>query len=368
MSSPASPLVDVVVPVHSTTRPVGRAVASVVAGGLPVAAPDAAPRAGAVRITVVCHNIGAEPIRDCLRPEHRSLVELVEWADDTTNPAGARNLGLERSTGRYVSFLDSDDALAPGALAAWVRTAERHGSDAVLPPLVRDTGRPVRTPVPRPLRRADLDPVRDRLAYRTHAFGLLRRAALLRVGARFDGGHATGEDQEFVARTWFGGGRLDLAPRAAAYVLHEGAADRISGAARPLAADLAAACGLLGGSWFAGLEEARRTAIAAKVLRVQFFAAVQARSGQWSPEDARACREFTALVGSVAAPALEVLSRADRDVLELAVRPDASAAGIAAASARRRRFGRPATLLTRDPRRLLHREAPPRFMAASLMV
>lgn len=357
-----APLVDVIIPVHSTSRPVGRAVASVVAGGLPVS------DAEGVHITVVCHNIGADSIRERLAAEHRPLVELVECHDGTTGPAGARNLALDRSAARYVSFLDSDDTLAPGALAAWERTARRHGSDAVLPRLVTDSGRPVRTPVPRPRRRTGLDPVRDRLAYRTHAFGLLRREALLAHGARFNGGYATGEDQELVARTWFGGGRVDLAPRPAHYVLHGDAADRLSGRTRPLADDLAAAADLLGGSWFAGLGAEQRTAIAVKVLRVQFFAGVHARAGQWSAPDTRAAREFTDRVASVAAPALGVLSRADRHLLELTRRPGASPAAVRAASARRRRFGTPATLLTPNPCRVLHREAPLRFMAASLLV
>lgn len=362
MPAATAPLVDVIIPVHSTLRPVDRAVASVVAGGLPLA------EEGGVRVTVVCHNIDAHRIGDVLAPEHRPLVDLVECFDGTNNPAGARNLALVRSRARYVAFLDSDDSLAPGALAAWVGTAERHGSDAVLPRLVTDTGRAVRTPVPRPLRRAGLDPVRDRLAYRTHAFGLLRRDPLLRRGARFNGRYATGEDQELVARTWFGGGRIDLGPRAACYVLHESAPDRISGETRPLAEDLAAAADLLGGDWFAGRPARQRAALAAKIVRVQLFGGVQARAPQWSPADAQACRELTELVASVAAPALEVLSRADHDLLELLARPGATPAEVVAASARRRRFGRPATLLTRDLRAVLRRDAPLRFMAASLLV
>ncbi|PWF86367.1 hypothetical protein CIK52_08670 [Kocuria rosea] len=269
MSSAPTPLVDVIIPVHTTARPVDRAVGSVLAGGLPVG------DHGGVHITVVCHNVEAALIRDRLAAEHRPLVELLECFDGTGNPAGPRNLALERSRARYVSFVDSDDTLAPGALAAWTATAERHGSAAVLPRLVKDSGRPVRTPVPRPFRRADLDPVKDRLAYRTHVFGLLRRELLVDRGVRFNGRYATGEDQELVARAWFGDGRVDLAPRGAGYLLREGAADRISAAPRPLTDDLAAATDLLGGSWYAGLSVEQRTAIAAKILRVQVFGAVR---------------------------------------------------------------------------------------------
>ncbi|MEX5296129.1 glycosyltransferase family A protein [Kocuria sp. CPCC 205268] len=359
-----APLVDVIIPVHTTARPVDRAVGSVVAGGLPVGEP------GGVHITVVCHNVGAAAIRDRLAPAHRPLVELVECSDGTANPAAPRNLALERSRARYVSFVDSDDTLAPGALAAWTAVAERRGSAAVLPRLLHGGGGVLRTPVPRPRRRADLDPVRDRLAYRTTSLGLLRREVLAERGLRFQGQYATGEDLGLTARVWFGGGRIDLAPRWAHYVVHDDADGRITTGTRPLSEDLAAFTDLLAGSWYAGLSTEQRTAIAVKVLRVQLFGAVHARAaaGAWTDGDTGTCRAVLRLVESVAGPALEVLPRADRDLLDLAVRPGATAAEVLRASARRRRFGRPATLLPRDPRRVLHREAPLRFMAASLLV
>lgn len=46
--------------------------------------------------------------------------------------------------------------------------------------------------------------------------------------------------------------------------------------------------------------------------------------------------------------------------------PAVPAARLIGAAQARRRHGRPATVLTRDLPWLLHREAPPRFMAASL--
>ena len=173
-----------------------------------------------------------------------------------------------------------------------------------------------------------------------------------------------------MARAWFGDGRVDLAPRGAGYLLREGAADRISAAPRPLTDDLAAATDLLGGSWYAGLSVEQRTAIAAKILRVQVFGAVRARTaaGRWTPEDADQVRGLLALVGTRAPRALTVLSRADREVLDLVVRRGATAEAILRVDNARRRFGWPSTLLTRDPRRVLHREAPLRFMAASLLV
>ena len=62
MSSAPTPLVDVIIPVHTPARPVDRAVGSVLAGGLPVR------DHGGVHITVVCHNVGAALIRDRIAP------------------------------------------------------------------------------------------------------------------------------------------------------------------------------------------------------------------------------------------------------------------------------------------------------------
>ena len=88
-------------------------------------------------------------------------------------------------------------------------------------------------------------------------------------------------------------------------------------------------------------------------------------AGRWTPEDADQVRGLLALVGTRAPHALTVLSRADREVLDLVVRRGATAEAILRVDNARRRFGWPSTLLTRDPRRVLHREAPLRFMVAS---
>jgi glycosyltransferase involved in cell wall biosynthesis len=49
----------------------------------------------------------------------------------------ARNVGTERVTGEYLGFLDSDDALPPGALATLAGTLEESGSDFVTGSVLR---------------------------------------------------------------------------------------------------------------------------------------------------------------------------------------------------------------------------------------
>ncbi|GAA4590828.1 glycosyltransferase family 2 protein [Planotetraspora phitsanulokensis] len=55
--------------------------------------------------------------------------------------ADARNLGLRQATGRYVTFLDGDDWLAPGYLAQLVSAIEGFGCDFVRVDHIRAEGR-----------------------------------------------------------------------------------------------------------------------------------------------------------------------------------------------------------------------------------
>lgn len=52
--------------------------------------------------------------------------------DRTAGPGNARNLGLARAAGRYVWFVDADDMVAPGALAAIAARLARDRPDVLL--------------------------------------------------------------------------------------------------------------------------------------------------------------------------------------------------------------------------------------------
>lgn len=58
---------------------------------------------------------------------------LVEVDHDHEGPAVVRNRGLAKVTTEYVAFLDDDDEMRPGHLAALRRTAEDANADLVYP-------------------------------------------------------------------------------------------------------------------------------------------------------------------------------------------------------------------------------------------
>lgn len=397
------PDVDVVVAVHDERRAFVRAVRSALADGDP-GTPRAgrvtgAARAGGssrveVRVSVVAHNLEADVVRARLEAEGLGgsladgRVRVLELADGVPSPSGPFTLGLEQAEARYVSIMGSDDHLEPGALAAWFALGEARSSAAVLAPMRLDSGRLVRSPVPRPFAgrfwAAPLDPVRDRLAPRSAPLGLLRREMVERLGLRLVPGLRTGEDIPFSARLWFSGERLDLDRRAPAYVIGTDAHERVSTSPRPVPEELAAVRILRAAPWVEALGARERRALAVTMLRVHVLGAVTRRvvRGTWvlrgrgeNPTvvpDEREADVATgpqdAVVGEVrwlgdlardwvdlAPGALDPLPRADRLVLD-ALLSGADAQGVLAAGQARAAAGRVATILPARWRHVADRE------------
>jgi hypothetical protein len=356
-----APEVDVVVAVHDPRRPVARAVAS------------ALDQPGAsVRVTVVCHNTGAAGIAARLDRVPGGFgtdrLRMLELQDGIPSPAGPFNLGLDRAEAPFVSILGSDDQLERGAVASWLRLARGSGAEAVIPRLVHANGAVVPTPPARPGRVSGLDPVRDRLAYRSAPLGLVATAARDRLGLRMREGLRVGEDVAFATALWFGA-RVAFDRRGPAYVIGDDAVDRVTYAPRSIADELAFVRDLAAMPWFTGLPLEARRAVAVKVARIHVFGAVFHRQDPafWT-DDERA--HLSAVVGALdaAAPWFDrVLSVADRRLLDLARSGEGRPADLVTAAVARRRHGRPATVVTRNPSRILAREAPPRFMAASIL-
>ena len=360
----AEVMVDVVIAVHTTQRPIARAVTSALASPVPV------------RVTVVAHNVEAALIEgnlaDVVVPQGSS-VRVLAFADGTRSPAGPFNHGLAAAQAPYVAVMGSDDRLAPGAIASWLALARRTGAVAVIARVA--TARPdgslvavVPTPPTRPLRSTMLDGVRDRLSYRSAPLGLLERGALERLGLRFTAGHEVGEDVAFVTRLWFSGAPLAFDRHGPAYLVQDDAGDRVTQIARPVATELAFLTDLLDQDWFSALPLPARCAAAVKFLRIHVFGLLVHRTQEfWTPPERAA---LAGVVGAVlhAAPGCErVLSRADSAVLRAIVDPGSAVEHLLACATARRRHGRPATVITADVTQLLAREAPLRLMAASVL-
>lgn len=361
-----SVLVDVVVAVHTPDRPIERTVASLMASGLPTE-PGAA---GRLRVTVVCHNTEAAPIRERVAREHRDRVRFVQYSDGIKSPAGPFNHGISLASGTWVSIMGSDDSLEPDALARWVAAADRDGADVLIAPMAHAGGRAIRTPVVRRNRNAALDPVADRLTYRTAPLGIMRLTLVRSLGLDFPTRYATGEDQSFSARLWFSGAGISYGRGLPRYLVHDDAVARVTATPRSVTDDLAFATDLVDTDWFAGLGPAQRASIVTKLIRVHVFGHVllRADSGTWNAEEADAMAGVARRLLFAAPEAARPLSIADRALLDAVARREGDAAAMKSLATLRRTFTNPRTWLPRDLSQLLHPEAPLRFMSASALV
>lgn len=340
--------VDVVVAVHDLGRPFARTVTSALTGN------DGTD----VRVTVACHELDPDEVRPHL-PAEAAGVRLLEVRDGLGSPSGPYNAGLDAATGRWVSIIGSDDHLEPGALAAWARLGDRLGSDAVLAPLRLVGGAPVRTPRVRVGRTRDLDPVRDRLAYRTAPLGLLRRSTLDRLGLRLTPGMRSGGDVAFTARLWNAGVRVDLAAGAPAYVVGTGATTRVTTTVRPVDTELRAFADLVGQPWLARLPEERRRALAVKTVRIHLLGALRRRPAEtaWREGEVAWLRDLLRQWVGLAPGVLDPFSAADRALLEAVLDPGADTGTVVAAVRARDRAGRLSQWLAPRPAANLDRES-----------
>lgn len=351
--------VEVVIACHTPQRPVGRAVASILEGNGEHAS-----------VAVVCHNRDRAEIAAVIAPEHRERVRFLEHRDEHRSASGPFNAGMASSTAEFVAIMGSDDMLAPGAVGSWLAVQERTGADFVITRLALGTaGSGVPTPAVRMCRGGVVDLVADRLSYRSAPLGLLRREMLASTGARLVEGATIGGDVGMVTHL--------MATRRTAYdrcgppyVIGEDAGDRVTYVVRPMREQLGFFPDLFDADWYAQLPVPARRAIGVKLLRIHVFGAVFYRDDVaiWTPGERRALAEITARVIIRSPGCLAPLSRADRDLVDACLDPTVDAGVLVQAARARRRHGRPATLLPRSLGHLLDREAPLRFMAASLAV
>lgn len=323
-----------------------------------------------LRITVVCHNTPIEPVRARIAPEHRDLVRFVQLADGIHSPAGPFNEGIALAGAPWVSIMGSDDTLEPNALVRWVEAAEAAKVDVLLAPMAHAGGSGIHTPVVRRNRRTALDPVADRLTYRTAPLGLMRLETVRKLGLEFPTKYATGEDQEFSARLWFSGSKIGYGRGLPRYLVHDDAVQRVTATHRSVTEDMDFATDLVETEWFAGLAEMQRAAIVTKLIRVHVFshAMMRAATGSWGRTDAVDMAVVVRKLLFAAPRAIRPLSLADRDVLDAIARRESDPSVMKSLTALRRTFSNPRTWLPRNISQWLHPEAPLRFMSASALV
>ena len=182
--APVAGRVDVIVPVFNAKGYVERAASSALA-------------AGAARVILVDDGStdGSGDVCDALAArDSRILVRHQE----NRGASAARNTGLLLADAELVAFLDADDRLLPGALAAL--TARLGDADAIQGVIVRSAPETIpgenviRLPAREALAAALSDPTRRLLCH-----GWLFRRALLTE--RFDETLTLGEDGEWLLRT-----------------------------------------------------------------------------------------------------------------------------------------------------------------------
>lgn len=341
------PLLDVVIAVHTRTRPIGRAVASLL-GDEPVD----------VRVTVVCHGIEAVRIAETVGIPAGPLLRYVEYRDGIPSPAGPFNHGMRMADGAYVAIMGSDDFVEPGATKAWTEYLRAHRPDIALMRLRRQDGTILASPLTRIGRSRSLDAVRDRLFYRTAPLALIRRELLVDPALSLTEGLRTGDDMALSARLWAGSARVDLLSDAPCYVIGADAGDRITESVMTVGDQLRAVELLVSSDWWRRLPGATRASLGVKLLRVHVLDALLGRptADAWTDQGRRDIVRIVEAVVRDAPRALRPLSRADRALLD-AARHAGSAEELVQAIQRRRTAGRWETMLPRAWWRAFDRES-----------
>ena len=331
---------DVVIACHDDSRPLERAVASVLHDD------DVRDQ---VRVTVVAHGLPAADLErklDGIDGKWR----VLEFSDGIRSPAGPFNYGLAASEGLYTAVMGSDDFLAPGAMSTWIAHVRRH-EPAALMARIRIDGFPrMPNPLTRLGRSRDLDAARDRLFYRTAPLGLVRTETIRRLGLRMTEGVRVGEDLEFGVRLWTSGERIDVVD-GPEYVIGTDAVERTTLAPMSITELTESVARLLDGEALAAMSAVHRTSLAIKLVRITVVGHTRARSSQNSWHDdaeVQAMAELLMRLLSLSPGVLRPFSIQDRAVLDaLAQTPTVEA--VSRAASRAGTAGRFRRWFTRNP-------------------
>lgn len=326
--------VDVVVPIHDPRRNFERMVRSALYE-----------QKSAVRVIAVLHNLTADQkhqVIDRLRAvgevetatdaNANEGIRILVLDDGIPGPAAPFNLGLSAAESPWVSKGDSDDELAPGAIDHWVGIGEQTNADAVLARITDPTGVPAATPPMRNPRRTLLDPMKDRLYYRSSPMGLIRRQAIVDLGLEMATNAQTGEDIAFLAPL-FSKGVIASGIDGPGYLELDDAPTRATTTLRPISEDFKGVLAALEPKTIGQLSKKQRDALGTKLLRRDAKEIISKRlhDAEISAEDgleigrviADILRSCPSALGNVSAADLVMLQKATHNSSDVAALTEA---------------------------------------------
>lgn len=260
---------QIVIPVHDKTRPIRRAVESVLAD----------PLSGVI---VIAHNIDPA-ILDL--PEHDRL-DVVPLQGAKGMPGATFDAGIAAATAPWVGIMGSDDWYDAGALERMRQRQLNDGSDGVIAPL-RHQLTQVNTLKPLTWRTSKLEAVRDRLFYRTAPLGIFRTEMMQDPELRFGAVFPAGSDMRVSALLWTSGQNFSYYWNDPAYVVGKDAQTRVTFTARPLSVTGAACDNLLKEPGVLAFSDRQKHALATKMARVHVidFARLRPSLSDWQEGD-----------------------------------------------------------------------------------
>lgn len=265
---------EVIIAVHTSERPLRRAIESVLAD------PDSG-------VVVAAHNVSPH----MLDIPSDDRVRVIEHRGDRGMPGAPYNAGVATADSEWVGIMGSDDWFEPGALATMRERAKQTGSQIVIAPFFKE-GKRGKTWMPT-VRTSGLRASRDGLFYRTAPLGLFRRDSI--GGADFRTDVRTGEDIRVSADLYTRGLKIAHFWKDPAYVVGADAKERITTTPMDLRESGRPWHELWNEEFVSRWDRATRHAYGVKVARIHVSDSIAAR-----PEESRwADGEFEWLAAAV---------------------------------------------------------------------
>jgi hypothetical protein len=218
------PTISIVIPVHTETRPVERAVRSAIG--------QDTTKAQAIEVIVVCHEVSNQAIKKRLGElTSNQTIRVLEFKDGVRSPAGPINFGLRQAKGKWILIVGSDDYLEDDFAAQYLNLLQaRPELDVVLLPIrLSNNFEYFPSPIPQLGIRRNLRTIRDRLFYRTAPAALVKTSLLQDADAElYTEGIPTGEDIIHSAWLWTHAKKIYMDRKMSHYVATDDANDRVT--------------------------------------------------------------------------------------------------------------------------------------------